>query len=161
MRGLVVVAIAVGLLLAGGAIYYAVQTNQSDINANNARLAKLERRNVGLLRHAAFRICARGDLVRAEVHSAYQQKVPPADPQLSANEPILAFLLQGAERNREVSLKRVRRNLPILDCRPNLRGEAAVPLPRERQALYVERYLANQLDPTPGDAVLSPTVVSP
>lgn len=85
------------------------------------------------LRGATYRICYRGMLDRAEIHTTYEK-----------------FHLVP-------ELKRVQENLPILDCDPNLAGLAAVPLSVQEQEDFIHRYQRGKVDPTPGDKVLDKT----
>jgi hypothetical protein len=116
------------------------------------RVEKLEAKDTASLRTAAFRICARDQLDRAEIHAAYA--TPIIIPQSA--DPIVIQLLSSAEAQRKVSLRRVRANLPILDCKPNLEGNPADPLGPKGQRSFVAKYLQGLLDPTPGDDQLDP-----
>lgn len=113
--------------------------------ANTYRITYLER-------EADARICARENLVRAEIHVAYQnpqnspKRIPP---QVRSVEPLLLQLLKVGEKSRQDSLKRVRRLLPILDCSPNFHGESAKPYSVAKQRNFVKQYQLGKLDPTP------------
>lgn len=119
------------------------------VDKNSKAIARQANRGTELLRRADARICARENLVRAEVHVAYQSGQPMPTPERFASEPILQVLLDGARQNQENGLKRVRRNLPILECSPNLKGRAAYALPDEKQKRFVTLYEKGKLDPTP------------
>ena len=133
------VAILAGVLLA----FVVVNSIYTRVNAH--KISTLER-------EADARMCARANLTRAEIHVAYQN--PQNDPMnlppgLGDTEPYLLHLLKLSERNRQIGLERVQRFLPILDCSPNLEGEAAKPYPRGKQRKFVQQYKAGKLDPTP------------
>jgi hypothetical protein len=159
VRILVVVLVCLLAIMVVGGVWLARTAKQAETNSERAdRLSRvvrvLERNDRDTLRRAAFRICARDNLERAAIHAAYQQKVPPVDPAALEAEPILAFLLDSGAAQRRFFLDLTRKNLPILNCRPNLDGNPAEPLSTERQARFVARYLKKRLDPTPGDDVL-------
>jgi hypothetical protein len=126
-----------------------VVRNTRAIAAQQRRDAAQQREDTLHSRHSDARQCARENLVRAEIHVAYQsgQAMPP--PENFASEPILRVLLNAARENQEHGLKRVRRNLPILECAPNLTGHSAYPLSARKQKRFVELYEAGKLDPTP------------
>lgn len=119
------------------------------VSENSAAIAKQEGKDIRRSRHADARQCARENLVRAEVHVAYQTGQPMPPPEAFLSEPILRVLVNVARANQANGLKRVRRNLPILECQPNLRGEPAHPLTDKKQKRFVELYEAGLLDPTP------------
>lgn len=135
-----------------------LDTNASKIAANTRRIARQARSDVARSRRADARQCARENLVRAEVHVAYQQKQPMPAPEAFAREPILRVLLVVNRARQVKGLTRVRRNLPILECSPNLRGDAAYPLTPRQQGRFVELYKAGRLKPVPSarDAATGP-----
>lgn len=135
-----------------------ISKNTDDIGDNTDRIDRQETRDVVRLRRADARLCARENLVRAEVHVAYQQQQPMPAPEAFVGEPILKVLLDQAREIQERGLQRVRTNLPILECAPNLRGKAAFPLPPEKQKRFVQLYVEGRLSAVPdaGDAATGP-----
>lgn len=152
LKRLVLAVLAV-VVVVGGVSTVTNLIRTGDVSNNTDAIGRLERHDRDALRSAAFRICYRQQLERAEIHAAYATPIvvpPDADP-------IIATLLNGAETQRRVSLARVRRNLPILDCSPNLHGKQAQPVTITDQQSFVARYLAGLLDPSPaGDTNLTP-----
>lgn len=128
------------------------------VSKNSAAIASQQRSDTIRARRSDARICSRENLVRAEVHVAYQSGQPMPPPEKFANEPILQVLLSAARANQQGGLKRVRRNLPILGCAPNLKGRPAYALPEKKQKRFVELYEDSKLDPTPSarDAQVGP-----
>lgn len=135
-----------------------LDSNSNKIAGNTRRIARQARSDVARSRRADARQCARENLVRAEVHVAYQQKQPMPPPEAFAREPILRVLLVVNRARQAKGLLRVRRNLPILECAPNLRGDAAYPLTPRQQGRFVELYKAGRLKPVPSarDAATGP-----
>lgn len=119
------------------------------VSKNSKAIAKQQRDDTRHSRRSDARQCARENLVRAEVHVAYQSGQPMPPPEQFAEEPILRVLLNAARTNQEDGLRRVRRNLPILACAPNLKGRPAYALTDDRQKRFVELYESGKLDPTP------------
>lgn len=87
---------------------------------NTHRISERERADNAALRSAAFRLCARDMQTRADLHAS----------------------ALGIKRP-ELRLARERR-LPILDCSPNLRGEAAAMVPLETQRRYVRLHVGRR-----------------
>jgi hypothetical protein len=84
---------------------------------NTGRIASQEANDRDALRAASFRICARSDETRADLHWA-------------------------ATARGEDALRTAReRRLPILDCSPNLDGDRAVAVPTVTQRAYVDLYV--------------------
>lgn len=152
-RLLVVICILAGLTVLVAAVISTVTlVQQGQVERNTTRIDRNERRDVLRSNQAAARICARENLVRAEVHVAYQAGSIDLGRvrQFGAAEPLLVQLLRLSEGRRHVSLKRVRTLLPILDCSPNLTGRPAKALLPCAQREFVNLYLAGKLDPLPG-----------
>lgn len=135
-----------------------ISKNTDDIGDNTDRIDRQETRDVIRLRRADARLCARENLVRAEVHVAYQQQQPMPPPEAFVEQPILKVLLDQAREIQDRGLQRVRTNLPILECAPNLKGRPAYPLLPEKQKRFVELYVEGRLSAVPnaGDAVTGP-----
>lgn len=119
------------------------------VSKNSKAIADKQRHDTRHSRRSDARQCARENLVRAEVHVAYQTGQPMPPPEAFLAEPILKVLVNVARTNQAHGLKRVRRNLPILECSPNLHGRPAYPLTDERQKRFVVLYEHGKLDPTP------------
>lgn len=146
-----VVVVMLAALMVGLATFAIMQHRTNvRITRNADEIARQAKVDLVRSRHADARQCARENLVRAEVHVAYQLQQPMPPPEAFAAEPILRVLLDSARRVQEHGLKRVRRNLPILECAPNLTGAAAYPLADKKQGRFVELYRKGRLDPTPG-----------
>lgn len=118
-------------------------------NKNANRIRAVERKDARLSRRAAFRICERGNLTRAELHAAYQTPPPFISVEAMRTEPFLVALLRAVNANSVKSLNRVQKLNPILNCSPNLNGESAKPYSRKRQEAFVRDYVALKLNPLP------------
>lgn len=133
-----------------GMFAYLQHKTNGRITANSDRIEDQSKLELLRSRRADARQCARENLVRAEVHVAYQHEQPMPPPEAFAAEPILRVLLDSARAVQKHGLDRVRRNLPILECSPNLKGNPAYPLADKKQGRFVELYRRGRLDPTPG-----------
>lgn len=159
----IVIVVAVVLGIGWASTVADLEESNKHITANTHRIRHLvkklsgqEKEDVTKVRKAAARICARQNLERAEIHAAYQRPIVLLSPfdLLIKDEPVLDSILVGQESLRKVSLKRVHRLLPILDCEPNLRGRPATKRPSILQERFVNLYLAGKLDPIPGIAAV-------
>lgn len=146
----VVVVMLATLIVGLGVFAWAQTRTNARVTANSDRIERQSKLDLLRSRHADARQCARENLVRAEVHVAYQQEQPMPPPEAFAAEPILRVLLDSSRTVQAHGLKRVRRNLPILECSPNLKGNPAYPLADKKQGRFVELYRHGRLDPTPG-----------
>lgn len=135
-----------------------ISDNTDEIRENTVRIDKQEHHDTRLLRRADARLCARENLVRAEVHVAYQQRQPMPPPEAFLSSPILKVLLDRARSVQKEGLRRVRDNLPILECAPNLRGQPAYALTDRKQRRFVDLYVHGRLTavPTAEDAAAGP-----
>lgn len=139
-------AILAVVCIVGAVVTVTLLSYIGDVNENADKIAKIERKDRNALRRATYYICFRQQLERAEIHAAYSNPITvPA-----GSDPVVAVLLSAAEVERKRSLARVRDNLPILNCKPNLKGRPAVPKHAAGQRSFVARYLAGLLDPNPG-----------
>jgi hypothetical protein len=114
------------------------------------RLDDDRQRDTATGRAAAWAICARAQLDRAERHAVYQ--APGITSTLTAavqDLPQLQPVLAAADRRRLRNLDRIRQQLPILDCRPLLNGQQPLELDADDQAAVVSDFLKGRLDPTP------------
>lgn len=136
-------------IFGNGALSLLGITTANRVSKNSKAIARQAHDDARHSRRADARQCARENLVRAEVHVAYQLEQPMPPPEAFRAEPILKVLLNVARQSQQNGLTRVRRNLPILECKPNLRGHPAYPLTTQKQKRFVELYEAGLLDPTP------------
>jgi hypothetical protein len=99
-------------------------------------IVAIEHRDINDSRAASWRLCARQNQTRAELHSIAGDYAPLKD----------------------VRSKRVEAQLPIFDCEPNLDGNAAVPLKPYQQRFFVRQYQQGKLkvSPDPKDQVRFP-----
>jgi hypothetical protein len=98
------------------------------LSAAVAWLRVTEAQDIKTVRAAAARICARDNRERAEAHFAYRQS--------------------------EEDLRRVERNLPVVDCSANLYGRPAQARSRQGQRRFTCLYATDQLRPLPGPKAL-------
>lgn len=93
------------------------------------RVQKVEKEDRDVARASAFRLCTRNKVDRAFAHSSMQH----SDPKKTPWGPKVSYKLMDKQY------------LPILNCEPNLRGLGAVPLPREEQQAFIDRWEAGEL----------------
>lgn len=101
------------------ALFFVVAVLSTAVFLNVSKIAANERETARNSRVAAFRICERGNLTRAEIHATIRQALG------------LEALAQRQQR------------LPISDCSPNSEGSAAVRLVPDEQTAYLNFYLAH------------------
>lgn len=90
---------------------------------NAGELARREQTDIRLTREAAYRICERSERTKANVHRGYRV---------------------GTDEREFLELR-----LPLVDCRPNLAGQAADPMTRREMRGYVRRFVNGELRALP------------
>lgn len=132
----------VGSTLSVGAIVIALQVRQ---NTND--IETVSRLDTEAARIARYRNCEREQRLRAE--QQFRAGLTPA----SAIRALVKQLGLPQTVAEQTTVKAVRARLPIFNCTPLLfkggLGSQAKPLSDREQGLYVKRYAAGLIDPTP------------
>lgn len=141
--GYIVIGI-MGLVLVPGGILLGLTADKS--SQNSTKIKDQEKKDTILIRDAAWRNCARDNLVRADQHVTQDSVIKnPMVIKLFTKE----IIQQAIERRNET--------IPVLNCDPNFCGTRPIPLRPNQQRIFLDKYKQGLLqaipDPPPTAAV--------
>lgn len=117
-----------------------ISANQRKINHQQARLARLEKRDRLNAYQTAYRFCTRINVTRAGIHwLASTQIVALSRPSRKARARRFA--------GRYIAKFERKEGMPILDCSPNTTGGPATYQPSKKQRRFVRRWATGKLTP--------------